>query len=227
VPPLLHNTDGDPLEFHTVTFKIKSAEAAFSALASLAWGHSSEDLLQDAEFGKDGKVRRVEIPWAKKGNKIIASWNNTILGHIRIEDDLLIADVNSQRRAGRLHSEIKKRLGAAAVHQSTVARPIEESMADAKNRRSVQSGDDDDINEMFSLNPEMKKQAQAVMQKQVEAWVHQKIPALGGRTPLQAVRDSDGREMVEALLLGWERSVKDLPGGLVPDLNAVRRLLNL
>jgi hypothetical protein len=100
-------------------------------------------------------------------------------------------------------------------------------MADAKNRRSVQSGDDDDINEMFSLNPEMKKQAQAVMQKQVEAWVHQKIPALGGRTPLQAVRDSDGREMVEALLLGWERSVKDLPGGLVPDLNAVRRLLNL
>jgi len=45
-------------------------------------------------------MRRVEIPWAKKGNTMIASWDNTILGHIRIEDDLLIADVNSQRRAG-------------------------------------------------------------------------------------------------------------------------------
>jgi hypothetical protein len=52
---------------------------------------------------------------------------------------------------------------------------------------------------------------------------------LGGRTPLQAVADPDGREMVEALLQGWERH-NEAPGsaGIVrPDINALRRLLNL
>jgi hypothetical protein len=33
----------------------------------------------------------------------------------------------------------------------------------------------------------------------------QKIPALGGRTPIEAVRDPDGKEAVEALLLQFER----------------------
>jgi len=55
------------------------------------------------------------------------------------------------------------------------------------------------------------------------------IPALGGRTPLQAVADPDGREMVEALLQGWERQT-EVPGSAVlvrPDINALRRLLHL
>lgn len=226
-PPLLHNTDGDPLEFHTLTFQIGSAEAAFSALAPLAWGHSPKDLLHDAEFDKDGKVRRVEIPWTKKGNKMIASWDNTILGHIRIDDHLLVAEVNSRQRAARFRTEIEKRLGAAAVHQSTVARTMEEMRAKAKNRSASQNRSSADISEAFRLDPKARTQAQELMQKQVEAWVCQKIPALGGRTPLQAVHDPEGKEMVEALLLGWERRIKDFPSGLIPDLNAVRRLLNL
>lgn len=67
------------------------------------------------------------------------------------------------------------------------------------------------------------------VQKQVERWVRTKVPTLGGRTPLQAVADPDGREMVEALLQGWERQY-EVPGnaGIArPDINAPRRLLNL
>jgi hypothetical protein len=57
----------------------------------------------------------------------------------------------------------------------------------------------------------------------------QKVPVLGGRTPLQAVRDPDGKEIVEALLLDWERHADDgeYQAGIRPDFNAVRRLLNL
>jgi hypothetical protein len=47
--------------------------------------------------------------------------------------------------------------------------------------------------------------------------------------PLQAVADPVGREMVEALLQGWERQ-NEVPGGagiVRPDINALRRLLNL
>src|SRR5205807_7742374 len=76
---------------------------------------------------------------------------------------------------------------------------------------------------------EVRKQLQATMQKQVEGWVHEKIPALGGRTPLDAVRDPDGKEMVEALLLDWERrDERDVsPNQIRPDIGALRRLLDL
>ena len=37
-----------------------------------------------------------------------------------------------------------------------------------------------------------------------EGWVDDKIPALGGLTPREAVKTSDGRESVEALLQSAE-----------------------
>jgi hypothetical protein len=67
------------------------------------------------------------------------------------------------------------------------------------------------------------------LQKQIEGWVHTKVPALGGRTPIEAVAHPDGREMVEALLEGWGRQTETAVGaGIVrPDINALRRLLKL
>jgi len=38
-----------------------------------------------------------------------------------------------------------------------------------------------------------------------ESWVDQEIPALGGKTPREAVKTADGREAVEALLKDAER----------------------
>lgn len=42
-------------------------------------------------------------------------------------------------------------------------------------------------------------------------------------------RDPDGREIVESLLLGWERKFEGpmSPGSFRPDIDAVRRLLKL
>jgi hypothetical protein len=82
-------------------------------------GRSKGDLLSEAEFDHDGKLRRVEFDWLKKGNRKISSWDNTILGSIKISRDSLVAEVNSEKRATRLHAEIEKRLGSSAVHQST------------------------------------------------------------------------------------------------------------
>ena len=78
-------------------------------------------------------------------------------------------------------------------------------------------------------DPEVRKQAKESLQKQVEAWVHQKIPVLGNRTPIQAVREPEGKEIVESLLLEWERRAEDglFPSSIQPDIQAVRKLLNL
>jgi hypothetical protein len=225
-PPRFCNTDGDPLVFHTLTFQIDSVEAAFEALAPLAAGRSREDLLEGAELDHTGKLLCVEFDWVKKGNRKIAGWDNTILGSIKISRGSLVAEVNSENRAARLRAGIEKRLGALANHQTTVAQAPEEMLKKSPKKKTVPAEfDDGDI----LRDPEVRKKAQESLQKQVEAWVHQKIPILDNRIPLQAVRDPDGREIIESLLLDWERhSEKGVdPSGIRPEISAVRKLLNL
>src|SRR5260370_37437755 len=125
-PPVLCNTDGDPLLFHTLTFRIESAEAAFDALAPLAVGHSREDLLDDAELMDDWRLRKVDIDWIKEGNRKFKTWDNTILVHIKISEGRVIVEVNSENRAKRMRKEIEKRLGTLATHESTLAQTLEQ-----------------------------------------------------------------------------------------------------
>jgi len=44
-------------------------------------------------------------------------------------------------------------------------------------------------------------------------WIHMAIPALGDRTPLEAVQEAEGREMVRALLDDMERREQHLGMG--------------
>jgi hypothetical protein len=225
-PPKLQNTDGDPFVFHTLTFRIGSAQVAFDALAPLAWDTAKEDLLDSAERSSDGVLQSVEITWSKKGNAMHKTWENTILGLLKISGQSLVVEVNSANRAKKVREEIEKRLGIHATHLSTTSQTPEEALEESKQKklgrgvpREIEADDP-------PLDPKLMKEFEAQMQKEVEGWVHQKIPALGGRTPLQAVADPDGREIVEALLLGWERHYEE-PGTLRPDIDAVRRLLKL
>jgi len=227
-PLALCNTDGDPLLFHTLRFRIESAESAFEALAPLAAGRSREELLDDADLSEDGKLRKVEIDWIKEGNRKLKAWDNVILGHIKISDGLVIAEVNSKNRAKRLRKEIEVRLGSLAVHENTLAQTLEEMHKNAPEEKG--EGDPREAEMATTLrSPEVRKQLEAAMQKQVESWIHQKIPALGGRMPTEAVRDPEGKEMVEALLLDWERRDERhiSPNEIRPDIGALRRLLNL
>jgi SEC-C motif len=225
-PPQLDNTDGDPILFHTLTFRTGSAHAAFEALAPLAWGVSKDELLDTAEVDDDGALRSAEIPWLKKGNRQIKQWENTILGQLKISGRSLVAEVNSERRATRLRQEIEKRLGILAIHQSTVAQTPEAMLEKWEQRGDASSSADHDGP---PLDPEVIEHAKAEMQRLVESWIYKKIPVLGGRTPLQAISDPDGKEIVESLLLDWERKIEQatMPGILRPDIDVIRRLLNL
>jgi SEC-C motif len=229
VPPKLSNTDGDPLVFYTLTFQIESMENALETLAPLAEGRSKEELLENAEFDAEGKLLSVAFDWLKKGNSKISSWDNTILGSIKISEHFLIAEVNSEKRANRLGAEIEKRLGAGATHQSTIVQTLDEMLAKSPKRERTRGKIDEETVEDILSDPEVRNQIQEKVQKQVEAWAYQKIPALNGRTPMQAVRDPDGREIVESLLMDWERRAEEgvYQPGIRPDFNAVRKLLKL
>jgi len=227
--PRLANTDGDPLAPHTLKFRIESPEEAIAALAPLAFGQTKEELLEDAKFGKDGKLQRIEFDWRKRGNAKIPSWDNTVLGNIKISGHTMVAEVNSKNRADRLCKEIASRPGSADTLDELSATTAEEILAKTPKQSRALRKLDDELEQVLLRDPEARGYLQQIIQKQVDDWVHLKVPALGGRTPLQAVGDPDGKEIVESLLLDWERRAADglYQAGIRPDFNAVRKLLNL
>jgi hypothetical protein len=225
-PPRLTNTDGDPLLFHTLTFRAGSAHAAFEALAPVARGISKKDLMKSAELGHNGELRWVEISWLKQGNRMHEDWENTILGHITISGRSVVVNVNSEKRAARIRHEIEQRLGILVVHEKTVTQSPEAMLSKRERGRAAPRRTSGAAPAPI---PEMDEQVQAAFQHQVENWIYQKVPLLGGRTPLEAVGDADGKEIVESLLLDWERRNETItdPQVFRPDINGLRRLLRL
>ncbi|MFP5230852.1 MAG: hypothetical protein ACLGXA_24820 [Acidobacteriota bacterium] len=218
-PPRLTNTDGEPLLLHTLTFRVGSAQLAFDALFPLSLAESREDLLDDARIDDDGTLLEAEIPWMVPGNKMHATWENTILGHIRISGRTLTVEVNSAARAERIRREIEKRLGSYALHQGTQTQSPQEMLAAARARHGGEGEKEEDP----PVSPEVREAQEEFVRQHTEAWVHTKLPVLDGRTPMQAVKNPDGREIVEGLLTEWDR--RNNPGA--QDVRRIRELLRL
>lgn len=147
-----------------------------------------------------------------------------MLGSIKISGNSLVAEVNSENRARLLRGEIETRLGSGAIHKSTVVKDLKELAKSAPSREKSAKDEEE-----LLRDPEIRSQLQEHLQRQVEAWVDQKVPALGGRTPREAVKDPDGREIVESLLLGRERRAEEgaYYQGMRPDIDALRQILKL
>jgi hypothetical protein len=228
-PPLLCNTDGDPIVYHTLTYHLESAEAALDGLAPLAMARSKEDLMYGAEFDDEGNFISLTFDWLKKGNRKFSSWNNTILGSITISGDSLVAEVNSDKRAARFRAEIEKRLGSRATLENAIRESAEEMLGSSRRKKNAYAKVDEVFPDDILRDPDVRQRAEESIQKLVQDWVHQKIPVLGNRTPMQAVRDPEGKEIVESLLLEWERRAEDgfFSSNIQPDFQAVRKLLDL
>jgi hypothetical protein len=227
-PVKLTNTDGEPILLQTLRFRVGSAQVAFDALAPLAWNETREDLLEAAEFAPDASMLSAEIRWTKRGNATHKSWDNTILGHIKIKGRTLTVDVNSATRAERIRKEIDKRLGILAVHEGTETHTQEEMMESAR-RKGNKRGRMDAKAEIEEPGPEQMEIVENMLREHAEAWVDTKIPTLGGRTPRQAIQDADGRGSVEGLLLEWEQRNRDSrdPALRGFDVGFVRRKLGM
>jgi Zn-dependent M16 (insulinase) family peptidase len=124
-----------------------------------------------------------------------------ILGHIRIKDRQLTIEVNSDRRAQQFQKLIKKLLPEARYKTSIIESPQamlahrqdEGESAQARQRR-----------EELNNRPEVRKKIMELMREHYSQWPHEKLPALDGKIPLQAIKTKDGREKVEALLRDFE-----------------------
>jgi hypothetical protein len=199
--PRLQNTDGEPIVFQTLSFEIPSAQEAFDALKSLAFDEAEEDLLAEADLDEQGAVRSVSFAWKVAGNAQHKSWDNTVLGQIEIDGCQLVAAVNSEERAARFMKIMEERC-PTAQHTRTETETVEEGLA--RNAAGGKPPADDDVESLAEI-PEVRARIQAMMAEHYEDWIDQGIPALGGLSPMEAVKDKVGREKVEALITQIER----------------------
>jgi hypothetical protein len=221
--PILQNTDGEPLSPHKLVFDLEAPpQAAFDALKHLALDEPDEDLLADATCDSKGKLTGVRFSWKKRGNKMHAGWDNTVLGWIEIDGARLIAEVNSKKRAGAIRKKIEKALGAGVRYRASEIQSLEKMLADRRAAGGARGGAASEASERLAQLPEVREKISEMMAAHWEHWVSQPLPILGNRTPMDAVRDPDGREIVESLVIQAERN------GRSPDLqtdeNVFRRL---
>jgi SEC-C motif len=215
-PPELRNTDGEPIEWHTLVFDLDAPETAVGQLSDLAAGVSEPQIERDAA----GQLLRAELAWAKPGNAMHKDWDNTTLGHIRIDGTRLTAEVNSARRAAALRKLIEDRLGDSARLKPSIVQSVQ-SMLERAPAPQVQ-GPRDRKQAELAAQPEVQAALQEHLRRHYRGWVDTQLPALGKRTPREAVRDPDGREAVEALIRQIERH--DVGSGTPLDAGIVREL---
>jgi hypothetical protein len=228
-PPVLTNTDGDPIEYHELHYEIADPERAFQALRTLEAGVSESDLRKSGTVGRDGRIRKIDLSWLKRGNRMTSGWERTVLGGISIHGRRLRVVVNSAKRSRKIRSEIERRPGDEACYLKTEARSLESAMRKHRRRRRSPEALERDREERDRLleHPEVIAELKRLPEASCEDWPDHPLPALGGKTPREAIEDPEGREMVEALLVDFEQAEGRHPEPLRFDFTTLRRRLGL
>jgi hypothetical protein len=218
--PQVQNTDGEDFALHRLEFEIESAQRAFDALKHLALDETEDDLLESAEVDEEGGLRQVSLPWKVAGNRVHAEWDNTVHGQLEIDGTRLVVNVISAERAARILRIVEECLGESARLVSNEVQSLDDALLEAGSAPSEPSD--------LSEHPEVRERIDELMRAHYDNWVSEKIPALGGQSPLDAVQLPAGREKVRALVDQIERDgtrmQPPLGEGVVLDL---RRRLGL
>lgn len=222
--PQLQNTDGEPLVLQRLVFDIDSAHEAFEQLRTLNPEAADDgDEALGVERNGDGQVVRAQIAWTRPGNAQHKAMSNTVIAHLEIDGPRMTANVNSEARAEALRQLVAERLGAGARYRAAEVQSAEKLFAQAN------------VGKLGSApgavplpGPEIQALMNRLMAEQYEDWPNQKIPALGGKTPLAAVRTRDGRAKVDALVRSIERDGERLNPPLDPAIvRSLRQRLGL
>jgi hypothetical protein len=209
--PVLVNTDGEELVLTEIHFRIKddgSLRKRLSALKSFQYDN-----------------RENLWTWHKAKSRKYPDKPRTVLGTFRIEGGSLIAETNSQERASRFRSKLKRHLHDLISYKKTLYQDpydFPELSPEEIVARQKES-------EELAAIPEVKEAVKKHLEHHYfNEWPKTKLPALNGLTPLQAVKNKKYRSKVVALVDSIE-NMQEVPTSGMPkiDVDKLRRLLGL
>lgn len=178
---------------------------------------------------KRGKSKDWEVGESVEGSVILRSemirgkgelkW--TSLGTVTLRANRLELWCISKERLERGKKRLKEILGDDIQHKVDTYEDIAKKAMERSGRTS--SIEEDEVPEKYDTI------FSKVMGELVTKWVDEKIPALNGKAPREAVKTPEGREKVEELLKDWENMEerKRRDGEPYIDINVLRQMLNL
>jgi len=198
-PPELRNTDGEPFVLTTDHFEIAPGGRGDVAARIAALEGVLPPDPGDAEPTYD----------FLRGD--------TLLGQARVTGDGLRLETNSVARADALRHRIEKACAGLVRHR---AREHSDPLSEPLRRDAADRPQDAPPPEAQQLVLELKRSHYA-------AWPEESLPALGGKSPLEAVQTPAGRGAVDVLLKEMENLEERSPSGERFDFSELRRRLKL
>lgn len=203
--PQLVNTDGDPLAFTRVHFRLRpgvTAEEIRRALSGLSalqqespdlwkWLKSPESASQTTPSGRNA---RNPAPSLGSGS--------VVLGTVSLEDSGVTLETNSTARAER----------GRKILASAIGRLVEEPLTERINPDADETHCE--LPRPAGLSPDQQKTlVSQALDDHYRRVVDEPVPALGGRSPRAAARTPKGREKVAA----WLKTLENRAARQPPD----------
>ena len=208
IPPVLRNTDDDPLLLTTDHFEIRPSARA-DVETRLAALEGTESPLP----GEDPPV----YTFLRSGSTPGGNLDSTVVGHARLTDTALQLETNSRTRADALRERVEAACGdrikyRIREHTDPLSPKVVLDHRDAAPEPPPADAD--------QIVLEFK-------QRHYATWPDEPLPALGGQTPRDAIGTPQGRIAVDVLLKDMENRERRAAGGAAFDFSELRRELRL
>jgi len=204
-PPQLANTDGEPMAFITLHYRLAPNATAADIAEAVA---AVPDLRADEEgahwtwFAPAKPASKAR----KRKDGDDPDVGRTIHGDVALKDGKLEVRVNSEARAARIRSLLSPAL-AGLVREPLIERmTVEQAMAEASQTkepapRGIEGAGTADL----------RKAVHEVLDRHYRETLDSPVPMLGDKSPRQAVRSAKGRLAVANWLKGFEQNTARLP----------------
>jgi hypothetical protein len=203
--PQLANTDGEPLAFVTLHYKLTPGATMEGIAAALAQAPDLSDHGDGAHWTwlapEEPSPKRRGLKGADRPGA-----GRTVYGNLTLTAKTLEAEVNSEARCARLRSLLAPAL-EGLVREPLIQRMTpEQAMAEARPATSSPRAE--------AMDPEdLRRITHEVLDRQYRKTLAEPVPMLGGKSPRQAVRSAKGRMAVASWLKGFEQHSALRPPG--------------
>jgi hypothetical protein len=199
--PQFTNSDGDDVVFHDLRFPLASGVPQADVAARL---DKVKDLAPEGpKFWNWLVARKPRAGKATGGTMLDTQMDGaTVLGSLELKGKTLLATVNSARRAAKVEALVIDAAGDLLKRPLTTIRTVEQLRAELH-----RDGPRDEAEE---IPPDIARQLmQDHLDQHYRETLDAPIPALGGKSPRQAVRSAAGRQkVIDWLKLLENRSAK-------------------
>jgi len=200
--PTFCNSDGDDVMFHDLRFPLAAGVTQKDVAARL--NGVKNFVPEESRFWNWLAPRRSHPRQQVSGIMLDSQMeDSTVLGSLELKGKSLLVTVNSVERAEKVEALVTKAAGERLKRPLTRIRTVEQMMAEEGSERPREGADE--------IPPQIARQiTHDYLDKHYRETLDAPVPALGGKSPRQAVRSAAGREKVlEWLKLIENRSAQD------------------